>query len=132
MKPRKTKSAEPSLRDKLSTAYLEAFEADFAENGKVVIEALRKESPAKYAEIASRLIAATEPQQEQKGLAGANSMQEVGRRLLQQVGLPEPTDEEIKQAILANDVFIAQLEQIRDRFLIGESGNNGNAIGELN
>jgi hypothetical protein len=124
MKPRKPKNTEPSLRDKLSAAYLEAFQADFAANGIAVIEALRNKSPEKYAEIAARLIAATEPPAEKSGIAAANSTEEIGRRLLQQVGLPDPTDEEVEQAIRANDVFIAQLEEIRDRAVqFGESGN---------
>ena len=113
MKPRKPKSAEPSLRDKLSAAYLEAFQADFAANGTAVIEQLRNKSPEKYAEIAARLIAATEPQPQQEGIAAANSMEDVGRRLLQGVGVPEPTDEQIAAAIKANDRFIEQLEAIR-------------------
>jgi hypothetical protein len=52
---RKLKPEEPSLRAKLSTAFLEAFERDFAANGVAVIEALRNKSPDKYAEIAARL-----------------------------------------------------------------------------
>jgi alcohol dehydrogenase class IV len=127
MKPRKPKNTEPSLRDKLSAAYLEAFQADFAANGIAVIEALRNKSPEKYAEIAARLIAATEPQQDPKGLAAANSLHEVGRRLLQQVGLPEPLDKQIEQAIEANDKFIQALEHIKDTALQFEELGNGYA-----
>jgi single-stranded DNA-specific DHH superfamily exonuclease len=130
MKPRKPKPSEPSLRNKLSATFLEAFQSDFEANGITVIEALRKESPAKYAEIAARLIAATEPATEKSGIAGAKSMEDVGRRLLQQVGLPEPTDEEIEQAILANDKFLEQLQAICDKAQFAEL-TNGNAQGEL-
>ena len=67
------------------------------------------------------MIMTAEPQQNPEGLAAANSLQDVGRRLLQQVGLPEPTDEEIERAIEENDKFIRALESIRDRAQFGES-----------
>jgi tetrahydromethanopterin S-methyltransferase subunit G len=44
----------------------------------------------------------------------ANSMQDIGKRLLQSVGLSEPDSLSIAAAIEANDVFIARLEAIRD------------------
>jgi hypothetical protein len=131
MKPRKPKNTEPSLRDKLSAAYLEAFQKDFEANGIAVIEALRKESPAKYAEIASRLIAATSPTEQKEGFASDTSMEAVGQRLLKSIGLDEPTAEQIEQAIEANTEFIAQLEAIRDRAQFGELGNgHADTIGE--
>jgi hypothetical protein len=126
MKPRKPKNTEPSLRDKLSAAYLEAFQADFAANGIAVIEALRNKSPAKYAEIASRLIAATSPTEQKEGFAAANSMEEVGLRLLQSIGVTEPTNEQVAEAIAANNRFLEQLEAIKDRAAFLAEG------GELN
>jgi hypothetical protein len=45
----------------------------------------------------------------------ANSMQDIGRKLLQSVGFASPDDASIQAAIEANDVFIARLEAIRDR-----------------
>jgi hypothetical protein len=114
MKSRKPKTSEPSLRDKLSAAYLEAFQKDFEVNGVAAIEALRKESPAKYSEIAARLIAATEPPPKADGFEADTSMQAIGRRLLKSVGTDESavTDDMIARAIEANDQFIARLEQI--------------------
>jgi len=44
----------------------------------------------------------------------AQSMQEIGRRLLQSVGLSSPDDVSIHAAIEANDAFIERLEAIRD------------------
>ena len=123
MKPRKPKTSEPSLRDKLSAAFLEAFQADFETNGVAAIEQLRLKSPEKYTEIAARLIAAREPQQEPKGIAGANSTEEIGMRLLQSIGIVEPTTEQIEAAIEANNRFIEQLEGIRDKAaFLGEGG----------
>jgi hypothetical protein len=47
--------------------------------------------------------------------AQANSMQDIGRKLLQSVGFASPDDASIQAAIEANDQFIARLEAIRDR-----------------
>jgi terminase small subunit-like protein len=44
----------------------------------------------------------------------ANSMHEIGKRLLQSVGFNEPDDVSIKEAIEANDDFIKELERIRN------------------
>src|SRR5262245_44069371 len=44
----------------------------------------------------------------------AKSMQEIGRKLMQSVGVREPSDDDIQAAIEANDAFIARLEAIRD------------------
>jgi hypothetical protein len=46
--------------------------------------------------------------------ATANSMQDMGRKLLQSVGFTSPDDLSIQAAIEANDTFIAELERIRD------------------
>src|SRR5215831_11039592 len=46
--------------------------------------------------------------------ASANSMQDIGRKLLQSVGFREPDDVSIAAAIEANDAFIERLEAIRD------------------
>jgi hypothetical protein len=46
--------------------------------------------------------------------ASANSMQDIGRKLLQSIGFREPDDVSIAAAIEANDAFIERLEAIRD------------------
>jgi len=46
--------------------------------------------------------------------SSANSMQDIGRKLLQSVGFASPDDPSIQAAIEANDAFIARLEAIRD------------------
>src|SRR5262245_34120638 len=44
----------------------------------------------------------------------ANSIHEIGKRLLQSIGFTEPDNASIQAAIEANDSFIARLETIRD------------------
>src|SRR5262245_10612669 len=109
---RKSKFKEPSLRDKLGTNFLRDFEADFAANGKAVIEALRAESPAKYAEIASRLIAAIEPQPE--SFAACKDMNDIGRELLRQAGVADEdiTDAMVEAAVEANNRLLDTLDSI--------------------
>src|SRR5262245_41073166 len=111
MKPRKPKASEPSLRDKLSAQFMKDFEEDFAANGKAVIEQLRQRSPEKYADIAARLIAQTEPPNP-NDLSQAKSLAEVARMLLQGVGLRDPSDQQIEQAMAANSRLMCELEQI--------------------
>jgi hypothetical protein len=127
MKPRKPKTSEPSLRDKLSERFVFALESDFETHQSEVIKSLREKHIDRYADLIVRLIAAREPEQKPEGFAAANSLHDVGRRLLQQVGLPEPLDEQIAQAIEENDKFISALEAIRDSALQFEELTNGNA-----
>jgi len=46
--------------------------------------------------------------------SSANSMQDIGRKLLQSVGFASPDDASIQAAIEANDAFIDRLKAIRD------------------
>jgi hypothetical protein len=75
---------------------------------------MRETHPERYAELAAKMIMTAEPAEQKQGLGQAKSMNEIGMRLLQSVGVIEPTDEQIEQAIAANDRFIQALEQIRD------------------
>jgi hypothetical protein len=47
----------------------------------------------------------------------ARSMQDIGRKLLQGVGLKEPDGDSVCQAIEANNRFVAELEAIKARQL---------------
>jgi len=113
MKSKKLKGTEPSVRDKLSASFLKAFQNDFEINGIEAIEKLREESPSKYAEIASRLIAAAEPQPE--GFEGCRSPRDLGIALLKSVGTNEfdINEDMITEAIKCNDDFIDALQAIR-------------------
>jgi hypothetical protein len=55
----------------------------------------------------------SEPTQ-QPDFKQARSMQDIGRKLLQSVGLASPDDASIQAAIEANDAFVGRLEAIRD------------------
>jgi hypothetical protein len=114
MKPRKTKIAEPSVRDKLGGTFLRAFQSDFEANGVDIIVRLREKYPERYAELAAKLIADTEPPSEQDAFIQCKSTQDIGRQLLLQVGAEEDaiTPEMIEQALEANDRLIETLTAI--------------------
>src|SRR5262249_17213616 len=111
MRKPKNKPNEPSLRDKLSTAYLAALEADFEANGVNAIQELRTKSPEKYCEIAARLIAATEPKTNDD-YNQCESQFDIGRKLLQSIGFADPDDSSVEEAVKAHDTFIEQLKAI--------------------
>jgi hypothetical protein len=46
----------------------------------------------------------------------AQSMQDIGERLLRSVGLASPSPEAISKAVEPNDTFISRLEAIRDEY----------------
>lgn len=100
-----------SPRDRLSRDFLQNFAEDFALNGIAVIKALREKSPERYAELAAKVIMqAEEPDDE--SLKNAQSMEEIGRRLLKTVGVGEPTKRQIAAAIKINDKFVKGLERL--------------------
>jgi hypothetical protein len=129
MKPRKKNSyngtsskakPEASLLDQLGVP-LRDFVADFKLHGKSALEQVRLESPSKYLELASKLatlVAALKPAQ--SAFHDANSMQDIGRKLLESVGTDNAaiTEDMIQEAVAANDRLIAQLESIRDKTLL--------------
>jgi hypothetical protein len=55
-----------------------------------------------------------DPEPNRLDFATANSMQDIGRKLLQSVGFASPDDASIQAAIEANDAFVGRLEAIRD------------------
>src|SRR5262249_27662863 len=118
MKPKKPQAGEPSLRNKLSQAFLEALEADFREYGNGVIETMRQKDPTRYAELAGKFILTAEQSPAGLDFKSAKSMQDIGKKLMQSVGMDERTitAEMVQAAIDANNEFIAQLEGIRDMY----------------
>src|SRR5262249_10396010 len=112
---RKPKSIEPSLRERLSQSFLEALEADFRLHGKGILEQMRQTHPERYAELAGKLIISAEPLAK-NDFASANSMEEIGIRLLEAIGISRDliTPNMIEQAIAAQSQFNEKLEQIAE------------------
>jgi hypothetical protein len=110
--PRKP-SPQGTPRLRLSASFLESLERDFEKNKDAVIESLRKESPRAYSELIARLVQTTDAPAE-NSFSKCNSMKEIGLRLLRSVGMQEAeiTDELVDLAVIANDNFVARLEEI--------------------
>lgn len=105
-----SKAAEPSVRDQLSADFIEALAADWKQFGPGVIVAMREESPVKYSELVARLIPLeTIPADP---FANAQSQQDIGKKLLEQVGLTQPRQDQIEAATDKNIRFISDLEAI--------------------
>src|SRR5215831_6008198 len=74
---RKTQTSEPSLRDRLTSQFIEALEKDWAQHGTSIIEKMRLESPTKYAEIVSRLVVPTEQPPAPNDFSSCQSQQDI-------------------------------------------------------
>ena len=103
-------------RQKLTGDFVTALQADWQLHGQDIIEALRTQSPVKYAEIVSRL-AVPEPMPAADDFSQCQSQLDIGRKLLAQVGVPEDsmTDSMIELAAEANEAFLDRLEMIAGR-----------------
>jgi hypothetical protein len=109
-KPKKTD--EPSVRDRLGTDFTKAIEAQWRQHGEAILDAMREKDPSKFAELVARLIP-PEPVPVSP-YAQTKSVRDVGRVLLQQVGMPEYkiSDDLADQAVAANQRFIDELKLI--------------------
>jgi hypothetical protein len=107
-------SESPSTRDKLSSAFVDALEKDWAEHGSEVIQQIRLDNPVKYGELIARLIPMDANPVSANNFSHCKSMEDIGRQLLLQVGVEEIaiTPSMIQAAIAANDALVARLEQI--------------------
>jgi hypothetical protein len=112
---KKTKTtAEPSLRDKLTSAFVEALERDWTEHGASVIAAVREQAPAKYAELIVRLVPLESSLVAPGDFSQCQDMEEIGHRLLLQIGVDENgmTPDMVDAACRANETFITELQRI--------------------
>jgi hypothetical protein len=62
--------------------------------------------------IAKVFHASSDAQQSQLSFQSAQSMHDIGRKLLMTVGMENPHDDAIQAAIEANNAFVERLEQI--------------------
>jgi hypothetical protein len=114
----KAKKPEPkaSLLDELG-APLRDFVADFKVHGKDALEQVRTRDPGKYLELAAKLAGLVATLKTADGARvdfnSAQSNEDLGRKLLQAVGFPDPDDAAIQAAIEANNILIARLQSIK-------------------
>ena len=104
----------PSTRDRLSSAFVQALEKDWAEHGSEVIQQIRQDNPVKYGELIARLVPMDANPLSANDYSTCNSMEDIGRQLLRQIGMSEDdiTDDMIAAAIEANGRLVDTLEAI--------------------
>jgi len=115
---RKIKSnSEPSLRDKLTTAFVTALEADWQQHGTEIIQTLREKDPRAYAEIVAKLTTPVEPPPAPGEFSASQSSAEIARKMLVDIGTPDEsiTPSMIEAATRAQLIFVAELERIAAR-----------------
>src|SRR5215471_1258386 len=96
----------PSLRERA----LKALDADWKLHGEEAIKQMRETKVDRYVELATRPADVATDE-----YAGCNSHEDIARKMLQSIGFQEPDDASIQAAIECRDLFIAQLQAIRDR-----------------
>jgi hypothetical protein len=106
----------PNLRDKLSQAFLTAFDDDFQAHGIAVIEALRQRDPTRYCELAGRLIMAVDQPPSPTDFSACQTEADIARQLLTQIGIHDDaiTPDMVRQAEEANAALLARLIQIAE------------------
>jgi hypothetical protein len=109
---KKTKTAEPSLLDQLN-APLRAIVHDFQKYGAEALETVRAKNPERYLELATKLLPLiVQLNPAGSDFSGCRTAEDIGIKLLLSVGIADPTDAQIADAIKANDEFIARLQGI--------------------
>src|SRR5215510_10640156 len=79
----------PTTRDKLSSAFVDALEKDWAEHGVEVIQRIRQDNPVKYGELIARLVPMDANLVSASDFSKCQTMEDIGRKLLQSVGVAE-------------------------------------------
>jgi hypothetical protein len=108
---------EPSKRDKLSSAFVEALEKDWAEHGSEVIQQIRLDNPVKYGELIARLVPMDANLSSANDFSTCETMEDLGKMLLKQAtGIDDHaiTPNMIEAAIAMHDDFVMRLGKLAE------------------
>jgi hypothetical protein len=124
LKSKRHEKPKTALLDRLSKP-LQDFVADFETHGKATLEKVRETNPEKYLELATRLaqlVTALKPASD--GFESCNSREEIARKLLQSVKVPddEITDDMVAQAIALNEKYYDDLWAVYQCATASEEG----------
>jgi hypothetical protein len=130
-KIRSPKPVEMSTRDQLTADFVEHLARDFAVHGTEAVERVRKEAPAKYAELVLRLIPMQTPTAPGIGdYSQCSTPREIADKILADLGC-EHADDEARSAVFdAYEAFMDKLEAIRDRLHYRGNGYDAEATTE--
>jgi hypothetical protein len=107
-------------RHELSNDFVHALADDWKQHGIKAIEQVREKTPEKYCELISKVVPKEMLIASDRVPADANgpkTSNDIADRLLADVGLSHPSDQDRERALHAYDTLIASLESIRDRAL---------------
>jgi hypothetical protein len=110
---KRTKLDEIDIRRDLTTSFIARLRDKWLQVGDQVLEELAAKQPEKFALLVAQVVPREMLLTGGKGdFSECQSMNEIGRKLLEQVGLTEPRLDQIERAVEANDSFVIQLQTI--------------------
>ena len=105
-------------RHELSNDFVRMLSEDWQQNGKASLEKVREKAPDRYCELIAKVVPKEMLIASDHLPADANGpKKDIADRLLADVGLSHPSDQDRKRALEAYDTLIASLESIRDQAL---------------
>jgi hypothetical protein len=107
-------------RHELSNDFVRMLSEDWQQNGKASLEKVREKMPDRYCELIAKIVPKEmliASDQLPADANGPKTSKEIADRLLGDVGLSHPSDQDRERALQAYDTLIASLESIRDQAL---------------
>src|SRR5262245_7707594 len=107
-------------RHDLSNDFVRMLSEDWQQNGKASLERVREKTPDRYCELIAKVVPKEMLIASDHLPADANgpiTSKDIANRLLADVGLSHPSDQDRNRALRAYDTLIASLESIRDQAL---------------
>jgi hypothetical protein len=110
---KKTKLDEIDIRRDLTTSFITRLRDKWLQVGDQVLDELAAKQPEKFALIVSQVVPREMLLTGGKGdFSECQSQADIGRKLLEQIGLDSPRQDQIERAAEENVSFIARLESI--------------------
>jgi hypothetical protein len=107
-------------RHELSNDFVRMLSEDWQQNGKASLEKVRDKTPDRYCELIAKVVPKEMLIASDGSAADANgpkTSKDIANRLLADIGLSHPTNQDRERALHAYDTLIASLESIRDQAL---------------
>ena len=107
-------------RHELSNDFVRMLSDDWQQNGKATLEKVREKTPDRYCELVAKVVPKEMLIAADYSPAEGNepkTSKDIADRLLGDVGLSNPSDQDRERALQAYDTLIATLESIRDEVL---------------
>ena len=107
-------------RHELSNDFVRMLSDDWQQNGKAALEKVREKTPDRYCELVAKVVPKEMLIAADCSPAAPNepkTSKDIADRLLADIGMSHPSDQDRERALQAYDTLIASLEYIRDQAL---------------